>query len=378
MKTRTLGRTGIAVSEIGLGCEHLVKKSESEIRAIVDAAIEHGMNIFDVFMPEPDVRSRIGKALAGRRKNVLLQGHIGSTFQDGQYKKDPDLAQCKIGIGDFLKRYQTDYIDIGMLHFMDSDEDYARYFERGPLEYALDLKKRGVIRALGMSSHNARIAKRAVGTGLIDVLMFSINPLFDSTDAEADIFSFFEPGKSPGITSVDAERASLYALCEEKGTAITVMKALAAGMLLNKDNPFGAMTVAQCEHYALNRPAVASVLIGCSDPEQVRIAAAYEEAPDKDYAFLGKTTAFSAAGRCMYCNHCLPCPSAIDIAAVTKYLDMARGSDASGVSPTIAAHYDALSAHASDCVECGSCEEACPFGVQVIENMREAAKLLRK
>lgn len=375
MRTRTLGRTGWQVSEIGLGCEHLEKKSEQDVEAVINTALGSGMNLFDVFMPEPNVRTRIGKALGSRRRDVVLQGHVGAAYVDEQYKKDASLEQSKRFIDDFLTRVQTDYIDIGMLHFVDSEEDYHNYFECGLIDYVLQMKKQGVFRAVGMSSHNALISKRAVETGLVDVLMFSTNPLFDATPVDTDIFAYFEGEDSYRITGVDPDRAALYTLCEEKGTAITVMKALAAGKLLSSEqSPFGiALTVAQCEHYALTRPAVASVLIGCENPAQVLEAARYEEAVDKDFAHIANSPAYIATGRCMYCNHCLPCPSVIDIAAVTKYHDLVSHAQ-NGPSATMLAHYGALSAYASDCIECGSCEKACPFGVKVIDNMRAAAK----
>jgi predicted aldo/keto reductase-like oxidoreductase len=74
----------------------------------------------------------------------------------------------------------------------------------------------------------------------------------------------------------------------------------------------------------------------------------------------------------MYCNHCLPCPAGIDIAYVNRYLDAGRQQGATG---TIRAHYEALAAHAGDCVSCGACEGRCPFGVPVRERMAEAKAL---
>ena len=78
MNYRKLGRTGMTVSEISLGCEHLQGKSYELIKSVIDAALDGGINFLDVFMSEPEVRSNIGKALLGRRENVLIQGHIGS------------------------------------------------------------------------------------------------------------------------------------------------------------------------------------------------------------------------------------------------------------------------------------------------------------
>jgi predicted aldo/keto reductase-like oxidoreductase len=156
------------------------------------------------------------------------------------------------------------------------------------------------------------------------------------------------------------------------------MKTLCAGKLLSKDlTPFSApMTIGQCIHYALTRPAVVSTLIGCKNSNEVLEALRYLNLSDaeKDYSSIIETYQKDFRGNCMYCNHCLPCPSFIDVAAVTKYLDI--GSLTKGhISSSTIQHYKALDKHGSDCVGCGSCEKRCPFGVPVIKNMKKAAEL---
>lgn len=81
-------------------------------------------------------------------------------------------------------------------------------------------------------------------------------------------------------------------------------------------------------------------------------------------------------GKCMYCNHCQPCPAHLDIAAVTKFLDLAQQQEA--VPETVMEHYWSLSATAEDCLMCGRCEPNCPFGVKIRENMKRARKVFRR
>ena len=88
---------------------------------------------------------------------------------------------------------------------------------------------------------------------------------------------------------------------------------------------------------------------------------------------LSHTPKYSLKGKCMYCNHCLPCPSKIDIAQANKYLDLALLEDT--VPDTVKAHYDGMATHASDCIGCGSCEKNCPFSVSVIERMQKAKEV---
>ncbi len=379
MKMRPLGKTGIMVSEIGLGCEHLQGMKYEQIRGVLDAAEECGINAMDTFMSQMEVRRDIGRALKGRRERFVIQGHIGSVWANGQYRRSRDLAESKQFFEDYLKQYNTDYIDIGMLHFVDDDDDWDALADSLIMEYAYDLKRKGVIRAIGMSSHAPLTALKAARSGLIDVMMFSINPAYDMLSEDRTVDELFDPATYNGGLTLNPQRALLYAECERLGIGITVMKALGAGSLLkDESSPFGkAFTVAQLMHYALSRPAVASVMAGATTPEQVRDAAAYETTSDaeRDYAsVLMNAPKFSLTGRCMYCNHCLPCPKHIDVAQVNKYLDLAQAQK-DNVPESVREHYLTLDHTADECVECGACEKRCPFAVPVRSRMNQAKKL---
>lgn len=381
---RELGRTGLQVSEIGLGGEYLEGKPAAQVRTVVDAAMERGINLLDCFMSEPQVRSDLGAALKGKRDQMYIQGHFRSIWKDGQYGRTMDVRQVRYFFEDLLRRMQTDYIDIGMIHMIDNPKEYEEIFQGPILEYALELKQKGVIRALGVSCHNPVTALRAVRTNLVDVLLFSINPAYDVLHEDAqrprslDHHFFDSMGKLQGINQV---REELYRYCACNGVGITVMKSLAAGALLSDEtSPFGrAMTVQQCMHYALTRPGVASVLVGMQNVAQVDDCLRYETMSDaeKDYAFVfSSTPKFSMEGRCMYCNHCLPCAKHINIAQVNKYLDMAL-LDPRAV-PTLRGHYSALEHTAGECIQCGRCEQQCPFQVPIMERMRKAARMFGK
>lgn len=383
MNYRILGRTGMTVSEISLGCEHLQGKSYEIVKTVIDSALAIGINYMDVFMSEPCVRSNIGRALAGRRDNVIIQGHIGSCWVGGQYKVSRDMNEVIEGFEDLLTRLDTDYIDIGFLHFVDKISDWDSLVESDMMKYALKLKETGVIRAIGLSSHNPVTAKKAVESGYIDVLMFSLNPAYDLVPKDRDMTEVFTEvieRKEQNFTGFKLEgaREALYRACEQNGVAITVMKALAMGTLLSKErSPLGvALTEAQCISYALDRPAVATVVVGMQTKDDVMHAAEYYTATEdeKNHAkVLGSLGMFNADGRCMYCNHCLPCPSRIDIASVNKYLDLVELDKRPADS--VKQHYLSLGSTADNCIECGACEKRCPFGVEVIERMKRAEKV---
>ena len=275
-----------------------------------------------------------------------------------------------------LKNLRTDYIDIGMVHYVDSPELWREIAQGPVMAYAQKLKAEGKIRRIGVSSHNPKAALLAVESGLVDVLMFSVNPCYDLLPGDEDCENLWaDSSYANRLSNMDPEREHLYETCQRRGVGITVMKAFGGGDLLDASlSPAGAaLTAAQCIHYALTRPAVACVMAGAHTPAQLRESLAYEtaSAEQRDYAAaFASFPRMSWQGHCMYCGHCAPCPKGIDVATVTKFLNLAK---AQGMVPeTVREHYAALSHKAGECIACGACEKRCPFGVKPIENMRSA------
>ena len=381
MEYRTLGRTGIKVSAVGIGGEGFENKSYEQCQEIIDCAMEEGINFIDIYNSNPQVRSHVGKALSRyERSSFVVEGHLCSMWENGQYRRTRDIKEVREAYADFMERMQLSYVDVGMIHYVDDERDFERIFSGEILEYAMDLKKKGVIRSLGMSTHNPDIASKAVETGLIDVILFSINPAYDMLPASEDVDILFEESTYADRTyeGVDPKRAKLYQVCQNEGVALTVMKGYGAGVLLDgRQSPFGkALTPVQCIHYCLTRPAVASVMVGAASISEVKEAAAYCRADDRerDYSSVLASAPKSTFGdHCMYCGHCAPCTKKIDIAMVNKYLDLA--SIQPSVPETLQNHYDLLEHHAGECIACGACMKNCPFGVPVVEKMKQAEKI---
>ena len=379
MQYRRLGKTNLMVSEIGFGAEWMERHNYEECKAVIDRADELGINILDCWMSEPNVRTNIGKALAGRRERWFIQGHIGSTWQDGQYVRTRDVDKCQMAFEDLLTRLQTDYIDLGMIHFIDQESDWNDAINGSYIQYVKELKESGKIRHIGMSTHNPVMAKRAVESGFVEMILFSINPAFDLLPPTDNLDNYFAEEYQTDLGGIDPVRAELYKLCEQNDIGITVMKGYAGGRLFDaKRSPFGvALTPVQCIHYCLTRPAVAAVLAGYDTQEHVEQAVAYESASpeEKDYAsILAKAPRHTfSRGECTYCGHCKPCPAEIDIAMVNKYYDLAVMQ--TEIPATVKAHYLALERRADACVGCRSCESRCPFGVKIAERMKKTAEL---
>lgn len=379
MEYRELGRTGIKVSVIALGCEGFVANEGALTEQLLNAAEQGGINCIDLYAPQPEMRSRLGKWLRGRRGKFVLQAHLCTVWQEGQYKRTREIGEVKASFEDLLTRLATDYIDIGMIHYVDSLEDWEAVAGGPVMAYAREMQAQGKIRYIGLSSHNPAAAMQAVQSGLIDVLMFSVNPCYDLQPANEDCYALWD-GKNYDrqLVNMDPEREALYETCSRLGVAITVMKAFGGGDLLDEElSPAGkALTVNQCLHYALTRPGVAAVMSGAHTVDELEKCLEYITAADveKDYAAaFAALPKISWEGHCMYCGHCAPCPQGIDVAAVTKFLNLTKAQNS--VPETVREHYAALRHHAGECVKCGACEKRCPFKVTVIQNMQEAVKV---
>ena len=357
MEYRINKRTGDKISVLGFGTSYIAQADEKDAIATIRQAYEGGVNYFDLATAESRTFPYFGAALGNVRKNVRYQIHFGANYQGGPYGFTLDAEAIKKSIHWQLEKLGTDYIDYGFIHCLDEVADWRKYQKNGALAFLMELKEQGIVRHLGLSSHTPATIQQVMDDVPLDMLMFSVNAAYD-----------YHKG-TYGKGSTD-ERTAVYRRCEAEGVGIAVMKPFAGGQLLDASlSPFGqALTHYQCLQYALDRPGVLTVLPGMSSVEQIKhLLGFFEASPEeKDYSVLGSFTPPDAVGKCVYCNHCAPCPQGIQIGLVNKYYDLALRGDAMAEE-----HYRELEKHASDCIQCGHCNSRCPFHVDQMARMKE-------
>lgn len=343
------------ISILGMGTSVVGESSEKNVVETVTYALDQGINYIDLAGGHASIFPGIGKAIEGRRKNVMFQLHFGADYTSGQYGWNLSLGGVKKSVDWQLKNLKTDYIDFGFIHCLDEPADLVEYERNGVLQLLLDMKAQGIAKHIGLSTHAPVLANKVLDMGIIDMMMFSINPMYDYGQGDYSIGS-------------GSERYALYSRCEKEGVGISVMKTFNAGQLLDaKKSPFRqALTPAQCIQYALDRPGVITVMQGAGNVEELKANLAFLEAAEeeRDYSVIGSFTPDDTKGKCVYCKHCHPCPAGIDIGLVNKYYDLAVLGD------TLAKeHYLTLEKTASDCIQCGHCNSRCPFSVDQMRRM---------
>jgi len=367
MEYRKLGRTGLRVSALAVGTEHLVKQSPETVAEVIGEAIRRGVNYFDLVYAFPDYLDNLGDAFQGRHEQVLLAGHLGSTVKDGQYCRNRSPKACERVFLEVLERLHTDHVDILHLHNFNSVKEWETIARPGGvLDLALRLRAEGRARFLGISAHYVEVARRAIDSGHVDLIMFPVSLLGHAMPALGELLD----------------------LCARQEIGVVAMKPYGGGRLLTARGMqrvpgYAAggesykvrfpeeITPARCLAYTLAQVGVSTALSGPRTLAELASSLDALEAEEAERDFSGLLAAFGryVVGECVYCNHCLPCPVAIDIAQVNRLLDAAQG----GLTDELRAAYAAPEVNASACTECGACVPRCPFGVAVVERMRAAA-----
>jgi aryl-alcohol dehydrogenase-like predicted oxidoreductase len=179
MKYRTLGKTGIRVSELGLGGLFISSfgAERQEARRAVHRALELGVNYIDTAPGYRDSEEVLGFALEGVDRPYILSTKLGGRPQpfDAQ-----DKAALRRSVEESLRLLGRDYIDLLMIHEPDRPgqydwfSDWERFY--GPVcDLLAELKSEGVIRFTGLGGTTAYTLAHIIATGEYDVVLTAFN-----------------------------------------------------------------------------------------------------------------------------------------------------------------------------------------------------------
>lgn len=153
MEYRTLGKSGLRVSAVGLGTNQFGGKvDEAGVRHLIDRALDAGVNFIDTADIYTGGRSEetIGKAIRGRRDKVIVATKVGSRVGDGPNEAGASRQRIRDGVEASLRRLGTDYIDLYQIHRVDPKTPFEE-----TMRALDDLVRAGKVRYIGASNYAA-------------------------------------------------------------------------------------------------------------------------------------------------------------------------------------------------------------------------------
>jgi aryl-alcohol dehydrogenase-like predicted oxidoreductase len=250
---RPLGRTGIQVSALGLGTVKLGRNrgvkyphgfdipDARTARGLLDAAQDLGINLIDTAPAYGDAEQRLGALIRGQRSRWVLCTKVGEEFKDGRSRFDFSPEYTRLSVERSIARLQTDALDLVLVH---SDGDDLRIIDSlGTLDALADLKRKGLVGAIGMSTKS--VAGGVAAAAACDVVMLTYN--LEQRDEEA-----------------------VLAACRDLGKGALVKKALASGHLATR----GADSIQASLDLVFSHPGTSAAIIGTINAHHLRRDAA--------------------------------------------------------------------------------------------------------
>lgn len=329
MKTVRLGKTGLEVSRVGFGGIPIQRPAEDEAVKVVQRCLDLGITFFDTANSYATSEERIGKAIAGRREQVVIATKTGA--------RDRATAQAHLELS--LKRLNTDYIDLWQFHNIATLEAYERALRpNGAMGAAQEALRTGEIRHIGITSHSMDIALKAVPSGHFETIQFPFN------------FVANEPAKE------------LASLAQKHDLGFIAMKPMAGGML--EDANLAMKYLLQFGN-VVPIPGIEKIE---ELEEIVDIVAGSWELTSEEQQELERIRAQVDARFCRFCEYCQPCPQNIRIPVILNLRSYWKRHPAERFFTGWIA--EALES-ARNCIECGECEEKCPYHLPVREMLVE-------
>ncbi|MBW1708839.1 MAG: aldo/keto reductase [Deltaproteobacteria bacterium] len=325
MKQVLLGKTGIQVSELSFGSLILGRLqadlTEEEAAPAVAKAVELGINFFDTaqsYGTQKHLRLGLGRAV----NDVVI-----ATKTHARTREDAQKA-----FEESLKEFGRDYIDIYHCHLIESSDDLAN--RREVLDFLMELKEKGLIRATGASVHKVEAANVVAAEPDFDILFPVLN--------------------SQGLGIPDGSAEEMLQACQlakTNGKGIYAMKPLAGGHL--RGSPKEAFKYLQAPGL------VDSICVGMKSPAEVEMNVSVFEGREVPQEVLAQVETVPRTLR-IY-NRCIGCGSCVEVcdqgALSLDYsqADEKRGKEAQSVVDV------------SRCILCGYCAEVCPqFVIRVV------------
>ena len=332
MEKIRLGKTNMMISKLGFGGIPIQRVSEDEAVAVVSRCLELGITFIDTANAYTTSEERIGRALKGQRERPIVATKTGHRDREG-VERHLKLSLELLGV---------EAIDLYQFHGVSDSKSLDMVLDpKGPMAVVKEAKKAGKVKHIGITSHSMDIAKEAVKTDQFETIMFPFN----------------------FITSEAADE--LIPLCREHDVGFIAMKPLAGGLLDN---------VAIAFKYLFQFPDIVPIP-GIEKTYEIEeivqvLAGSWEmtEAEEREMERLREELGTRFCRRCEYCQ---PCPEEIRISMVMNIRSFTKRMPPERI---FAGGFSEVMERATNCTECGDCEEKCPYHLPIREMIAEQVK----
>lgn len=336
MEYRTLGRTGLKVSCVGFGGIPLAGLTVEEAGKVLNRALDLGINFIDTARGYKESESLIGSTISKRRKEFYLATKTRARDEEGILKE--------YGISsEYLK---TDYFDLYQIHYVNTEEELELVMKPGgPYDVLYRLRDEGKIGYIGITGHDDSVLMIAAKTGKFDTIQGA--------------FSFLEK---------EQKIVDLIHFCDKNKIGFICQKPLAGGAILN-----GVAGLKWILHFP-----VSTVIPGMSNVEQVEQNVAAGSPPfdlsTDEMNALDEIASKLDKYFCRRCYYCHPvCPENIRIGVILEFYGKAQFPENLQLARR---WYQGFKINAANCTECGLCLPECPYGLPIIDMLKEAHALL--
>lgn len=335
MNKRRLGRTNMLVSVIGFGGIPIQKTDKETAIRLVEKAKELGINFIDTARGYGLSEELIGYGINKTgRENWIIASKSPVRDYEGM-KKEIEIS---------LKKLNIDYIDLYQLHNVRTIEDYNKVMsEDGALRALKEAKENGLIKEIGITSHDLHTLEKAIETLEFSTIQFPYNP-------------------------VENQGEKLFKRAKELDIGVIVMKPLAGGAITNSKLSL---------KYILENQNVTTVIPGMKEishiEENATVGIELSNLTIDEKEIILKEANELGQEFCRRCGYCAPCPSGIDIP--TQFV-LNGYFERYNLEEWAKERYNALEFKATDCKECGICEPKCPYDLPIREMMKKVQKNL--
>ena len=334
MNTIRLAGTDLEISEIGFGGIPIIALSMNEAVSIVKYCFDHGITFFDTANMYLSSEEKIGTALEAVREKVVIATKTA--------QRDAKEVGAHIDLS--LQQLKTDWIDLYQLHNVSNQENLQQVLgPHGAFEAARRARDAGKIRYIGISSHNIPTALEALKTGLFQTLQFPFN--FIENDPANELFP-------------QARRCDV---------GLIGMKPLGGGLLERADLCFG---------FLQQHPDIVPIPGIRAQKEADEIIGLYANPKPLTKADLKEMENIRSVLEekfCHRCEYCMPCEQGVQIPSVLIFQAVAKRLPREGVTAWLGKAMESVAA----CIECGECEQKCPYNLPIADLLKENLALYR-